>query len=336
MLRCATPIFAVLTSPPMPRQLLSKYSPKPVRYDELLSPEGLPRGHWRRLIETLAGASEDAMRERAQWVRRRVSENGVTYNVYDDSEGASRPWELDLVPLILPPQEWSGIEAAVAQRATLLNRVLMDIYGEQRLLAEGLLPPALIYGHAGFLRPIRGLPAPGGVMLHLYAADLARDPDGRWWVVDDRTQAPSGAGYALENRLVISRLFPELFREQCSLCAACRGCRPRGHGLPPDGRDVWRPGQGAPGPHHGRGRRLTGDLRHRRVRQRAQALRVRRPDARLLGWTAARRRAGWNLARRVDRVARKRVCDSSRKTSMTDSQAIPSSGEFRIASASAR
>ncbi|MGQ0511885.1 MAG: circularly permuted type 2 ATP-grasp protein [Betaproteobacteria bacterium] len=197
----------------MPPALLSSYAPAAVGYDELLAAPGAPRAHWRRLYDTLAASSDDAMRERMQWVRRRVRENGVTYNVYDDSEGASRPWELDMLPFILPADEWAGIEAAVAQRATLLNRVLIDIYGEQRTLAEGLLPPALIYGHAGFLRPARGVPAPGGTLLHTYAADLARSPDGRWWVMDDRTQAPSGAGYALENRLVISRLFPELFRD---------------------------------------------------------------------------------------------------------------------------
>jgi uncharacterized circularly permuted ATP-grasp superfamily protein/uncharacterized alpha-E superfamily protein len=142
-----------------------------------------------------------------------VRENGVTYNVYADPQGADRPWELDLLPMILPQEEWSGIEAAIVQRATLLNRILVDVYGEQRLLKEGLLPPALVYGHAGFLRPCRGAKPAGGVMLHFYAADIVRSPDGRWWVIDDRTQAPSGAGYALENRIIISRAFPQLFRD---------------------------------------------------------------------------------------------------------------------------
>src|SRR5918996_620203 len=93
------------------------------------------------------------------------------------------------------------------------NGVTYNVYGEQRLLKQGLLAPALVYGHAGFLRPCRGAKPPGEVMLHFYAADLARSPDGRWWVIDDRTQAPSGAGYALENRIIISRAFPQLFRD---------------------------------------------------------------------------------------------------------------------------
>src|SRR5882672_7715946 len=197
----------------MMRELLAAYPPSALRYDEMLAAPGRPRSHWQRLFEQLAGTSPDALRERVQWVQRQVRENGVTYNVYADPEGADRPWELDMLPLVLPSDEWAGIEAAIRQRATLLNQVLVDVYGEQRLLAEGLLPPALVYGHAGFLRPCRGSKPPGNVMLHMYAADLARSPDGRWWVVDDRTQTPSGAGYALENRLVISRLYADLFRD---------------------------------------------------------------------------------------------------------------------------
>jgi uncharacterized circularly permuted ATP-grasp superfamily protein/uncharacterized alpha-E superfamily protein len=196
----------------MPQELLAAYPAANARYDEMLE-GGRPRAHWQRMFESLASATPEALRERVQWVQRQVRENGVTYNVYADPEGADRPWELDMLPLILPADEWAGIEAAVKQRAALLNRVLVDLYGEQRLLKDGLLPPALVYGHAGFLRPCRGIKAPGGVMLHLYAADLARAPDGRWWVIDDRTQAPSGAGYALENRLVISRLYADLFRD---------------------------------------------------------------------------------------------------------------------------
>jgi uncharacterized circularly permuted ATP-grasp superfamily protein/uncharacterized alpha-E superfamily protein len=197
----------------MLRELLADYPPAAARYDEMLAAPGRPRPHWQRMFEQLAGTSPETLRERVQWVQRQVRENGITYNVYADPEGADRPWELDTLPLILPADEWAGIEAAIRQRAELLNRVLVDVYGEQRLLAEGLLPHALVYGHSGYLRPCRGVQPPGGVMLHAYAADLARSPDGRWWVVGDRTQAPSGAGYALENRLVISRLYADLFRD---------------------------------------------------------------------------------------------------------------------------
>ncbi len=173
----------------------------------------VPREHWHTMFEQLSTAPAELMRERLQAVQRQVSENGITYNVYADSQGADRPWDLDVLPLILPHEEWRTIERAVIQRAALLNRILLDVYGSQYLLQQGLLPPALVHGHAGFLRPAHGVSAQGNTMLHLYAADLARSPDGRWWVVADRTQAPSGAGYALENRLIISRVFPDLFRD---------------------------------------------------------------------------------------------------------------------------
>jgi len=197
----------------MSGELLSEYPLTHDRYDELFGAPQAPRAHWKPLIEQLAAWPVERMRERLHSVHSQVRENGVTYNVYADPQGADRPWELDLLPMILPQEEWSAIEAAIVQRATLLNRILVDVYGEQRLLKEGLLPPALVYGHAGFLRPCHGARPPGDVMLHFYAADLARSPDGRWWVLDDRTQAPSGAGYALENRIIISRAFPQLFRD---------------------------------------------------------------------------------------------------------------------------
>lgn len=197
----------------MTRDLLANYRLTPQRYDEVFEAEAAPRPHWKALFEQLAQSIPDAMVQRVQAAQRELRDNGVTYNIYADPQGSNRPWELDVLPLIIPDEEWRGIEAAMIQRATLLNRILADMYGEQRLLREGLLPPALVYGHAGFLRPMSGVRVPGDVMLHSYAADLARSSDGRWWVVGDRTQAPSGAGYALENRLVVSRLSADLFRD---------------------------------------------------------------------------------------------------------------------------
>ncbi|WP_439536983.1 circularly permuted type 2 ATP-grasp protein [Methyloversatilis sp.] len=197
----------------MPRQLLAHYPQTDTRYDELLSGPWALRPHWRSLFDTLVRARPEQMQERLSSMRRQIRENGVTYNVYADPRGVERPWELDALPLIIPPDEWKQISSAIAQRAELLNRILLDVYGPQQMLEEGLLPPALIYGHSGFLRPCHGMAVPGNIHLHLYAADLARSPDGRWWVLNDRTQAPSGAGYSLENRLVISRIFSEQFRD---------------------------------------------------------------------------------------------------------------------------
>lgn len=198
----------------MSTTLLSIYPSHGDRYDELLTPEGDIRPHWRPLIGQLQGASPEDIRSWLDFVQGRIQENGITYNVYADPKGTDRPWALDALPQVLPPDEWAEVEAAVRQRADLLDGILADLYGEQTLLDKGLLPPALVFGHRGYLWPCRGIVPPGGRYLHFYAADLARSPDGRWWVIADRTQAPSGAGYALENRLIISRLFPELFRDQ--------------------------------------------------------------------------------------------------------------------------
>ena len=197
----------------MPNQLLANYLAAPDGFDEMLDAAKVPRAHWRAMLAHLENEAPDMMRQRFEMVQRQVRENGVTYNVTADADGKQRPWDLNALPLILPHEEWRGIEAAVIQRATLLNKILGDVYGEQEMLREGLLPPALIHGHAGFLRPSHGMRQHDGVALHFYAVDLARAPDGTWWVVADRTQAPSGAGYALENRSIVSPTFPDLLRE---------------------------------------------------------------------------------------------------------------------------
>jgi uncharacterized circularly permuted ATP-grasp superfamily protein/uncharacterized alpha-E superfamily protein len=193
--------------------LFAHYSAAPDGFDEMLDAARTPRAHWRALLDNLAHEAPDMMGQRLGMVQRQVRENGVVYNVPGDADGKGRPWDLNVLPLILPHEEWSGIEAAVIQRATLLNKILGDVYGKQQMLAEGLLPPALIHGHAGFLRACHGLKQPDDIALHFYAVDLARAPDGRWWVLADRTQAPSGAGYALENRSIMTPIFPDLLRE---------------------------------------------------------------------------------------------------------------------------
>lgn len=207
----------VSSSPLAPRgptaELLSGYAALPDRYDELLTDDGALRAHWSAFMRALADRQGPGVSDTLSLTEREIRENGITYNVYADPQGADRPWEVDPLPLVLPAEEWAQIEAGIAQRADLLNRVLADVYGPQELLRSGAIPPPVIFGHSGFLPPAQGIQPPGGVHLFQYAADLARSPDGRWWVVSDRTQAPSGAGYALENRLVVSRVFPELFRE---------------------------------------------------------------------------------------------------------------------------
>ncbi|RWU26397.1 molybdopterin oxidoreductase [Pseudomonas alkylphenolica] len=185
----------------------------PGTYHEMLEGQGQVREHWQRVCAYLQRSGRAQLAQRQASLTRQLQENGVTYNVYADPKGADRPWELDLLPHLLPACEWQQLAAGVAQRARLLNAVLADIYGPQQLISEGLLPAELVYGHNNFLWPCQGISPPDGTFLHVYAVDLARAPDGRWWVTADRTQAPSGAGYALENRTIVSRALPELYRD---------------------------------------------------------------------------------------------------------------------------
>lgn len=197
----------------MYQRLLDSYPAEAGRYDEMLAPDGSLRPHWRTLIDQLESLSPEMLRRRADEVRDAIASDGMTYNVYADPQGVNRPWELDLLPQIVAADEWQSLAAGVSQRARLLNAVLGDMYGAQQLLAEGLLPPALVFGQHGYLWPCRDIVPPGGVHLHLYAIDLARSADGHWWVIADRTQGPSGAGYALQNRQMMARAMPEALRD---------------------------------------------------------------------------------------------------------------------------
>ena len=197
----------------MLRDLLDAYAVPESRFDEMLASAGVPRPHWDAFLRSLAAREGPEIGDTLSSMEREVRENGITYNVYADPKGADRPWEVDPLPLLLSAAEWETIEAGIAQRADLLNRVLGDIYGAQTLLRSGAIPAPVVFGHSGFLHPMKGVRPAGGVHLFQYAADLARAPDGSWWVVSDRTQAPSGAGYALENRLVVSRVFPQMFAD---------------------------------------------------------------------------------------------------------------------------
>ncbi len=206
------------TSPPWSdassrAHLWDRYRPPAGCYDELMaSGEGVRR-HWRSFVDMLDLLGEDEVRRRWEESQDLIRQNGVTYNVYGDPRGTDRPWQLDPIPLLMSPSEWKVLEEGLIQRATLLDMILVDLYGPQRLLARGLLPPELVFGNPAFLHPCHGLQVPFTRYLHLYAANLGRLDDGKIVVLGDRTQAPSGSGYALENRLVLSRMLPELFRD---------------------------------------------------------------------------------------------------------------------------
>lgn len=167
---------------------------------------------WTTFFNFLGADGFHDLNHRSANLRRQIRDNGVTYNVYADANGPQRPWSLDLFPLIISADDWAGIESGIKQRTRLLNHIMADVYGAQNLLKQGLLPAALVQGHPGYLRAMQGVQPAGGMFLHIAAFDMARGPDGKWWVVSQRTQAPSGLGYLLENRLSISMLFSEAFQ----------------------------------------------------------------------------------------------------------------------------
>jgi uncharacterized circularly permuted ATP-grasp superfamily protein/uncharacterized alpha-E superfamily protein len=181
-------------------------------YDEMSADGVTPRPHWAHLMESLRAIGPEELGRRWGRAERRIRENGITYNVYSDPLGANRAWSIDMVPLLIPADEWRYIEAGIIQRAQLLSLLLEDLYGSQNLVAQGHFPAALLYANPAFLRPLVGVRVPAHSYLHMLAVDLARSPDGQWWVLADRTQAPSGSGYALENRTIVSDVLPDLFR----------------------------------------------------------------------------------------------------------------------------
>ncbi len=180
--------------------------------DECFDFEGDVKEHWKKLLTNIELLDTEELKGRQQELLTLLKENGVTYNVYGDTDGLNRPWLLDALPLLISAAEWRITVRGMKQRAYVLNKILEDIYGERRLLKEKIIPPELIYAHSGFLRPCDKIKLPGENQLILYASDLSRGPDGKVWVLKDRTQAPSGMGYALENRSALSRVLPELFK----------------------------------------------------------------------------------------------------------------------------
>src|SRR5579871_2828054 len=190
-------------------QWMRDYARLPGIPDEYLGDDG-PRPVWTRFFDAFSTLSAPEIERRFGAADRHLREAGVTYRAPGDT--AERLWPLSHLPLLIDEAEWQQLSAGIVQRAELLELVLRDIYGEGRLVADGAIPAAAIAGSAEFLRPVCGIKPPGGRYLSLYAADVGRGPDGRWWVLSDRTQAPSGAGYALENRLVLSRAFASLFK----------------------------------------------------------------------------------------------------------------------------
>lgn len=203
---------AASSGPELVAQLLAGYRPLQNVYDEMMSPDGEVRPHWRDLLAGLAALGREELTRRFAAAARYLHDSGVFYRVYEDDAGVERPWPLTPIPLIIATEEWERLQAALVERAHLIEAVIADIYGAGSLFRDGRLPGVFVAGSPEFLRPLAGVPPPGGAHLCVYAADIARAPNGAWCVLRDRTQSPSGLGFALENRLALGHSIPDIYR----------------------------------------------------------------------------------------------------------------------------
>ncbi len=220
--------------------------------DEAVDAYGKIRPHWEAYFRATEELGSEDLTRRWRDAQHLIRENGVTYNVYGDPHGMTRPWQLDPIPLLISQLESTFLEVGLIQRAKLLEMICGDLYGEQKLIHSGLIPPELLFANPGFLRPCQGVPLPANRHLHLYAANLGRDGDGNFRVLSDRTQAPSGAGYTLENRIVLSRALPEAFRD-CRvqrLATFFRSLRETLNSIAPRNKDNPRTVLLTPGPYN--------------------------------------------------------------------------------------
>ncbi len=222
--------------------LLEGYAPLEGAADELLDPTGVIRPVWRPFLEHLAGITPAQMAVKISRGGQYLRDAGVFTRLYHESGTEERDWPLSPVPVIVHEKDWAQIAEGLVQRAELLEMVVRDLYGPGRLVAEGYLPAALVAGNPEWLRPLVGVEPRGGKFLQFLAFELGRSPDGSWFVLGDRTQAPSGAGFALENRVATSRVFSNFYPEaQCrapgALLPAVPRCTER------DARQRWQPGR---------------------------------------------------------------------------------------------
>ncbi|MFS4481635.1 circularly permuted type 2 ATP-grasp protein [Hyunsoonleella sp. 2307UL5-6] len=196
-----------------PIKLFSNYFKDFKNYDEVLKSNMDINPNWKKLLTNFSSLGISELTKRQQDLDWLLSENGVTYNVYNDPNGLNRPWSLNIIPFIIDKNEWNTIEKGLQQRAELLNLILKDIYGKRELIKNGIIPQEIIYSHRGFLRPCDKIIYNSNKHLLIHSADLARGPDGQMWVVNDRTSAPSGMGYSLENRFSTREVVPDFFKE---------------------------------------------------------------------------------------------------------------------------
>jgi uncharacterized circularly permuted ATP-grasp superfamily protein len=181
-------------------------------FDEMFGTEGQVRPHYRRLGERLGRLDEPDFLQRRAAIDLAFLRRGVTFTVYDDAEGTERIFPFDLIPRIIPADEWSRLEAGLAQRLTALNLFLHDIYHEQKIIRDKIVPAAQIFSARHFRREFMNFSVPRNIYAHICGTDLVRDRDGNYLVLEDNLRCPSGVSYMLENRSAMRRAFPNLFQ----------------------------------------------------------------------------------------------------------------------------
>ncbi len=194
-------------------ELLSRFPAGAPIFDEVRGWDAEPLPAWQKLLKSLDDEQPRELARRWRESQQLIRENGIVFGAYLGADRQTRPWKLDPIPLLIRNREWLQVEAGLQQRARLMELILADLFGPQRLVADGLLPADVLFRHPTPWRAMHGFKPRSGRFLDFYAADMARSPDGKWWVVSDRCEAPSGLGFALENRIVISRMFPREFRD---------------------------------------------------------------------------------------------------------------------------
>ena len=182
-------------------------------YDELFVSKGKPRPEASILIDKINSLASGELERRQQAAQIAMMKLGATFNVYGDTQGRERIFPFDVIPRIVNAQEWEGIERGLKQRIYALNLFLSDIYGEQKIVKDGIIPGELIASATGFLKPCIGLNPPHGIWCHITGTDLVRDKDGKWYVLEDNMRCPSGVSYVLENRRVMKSTFPQIFAQ---------------------------------------------------------------------------------------------------------------------------
>ncbi|MDF0533481.1 circularly permuted type 2 ATP-grasp protein [Shewanella sp. A32] len=195
--------------PPVPNV---PYTKPDGAFDEAFDEGRAPRAHWQQLLEHIGRLGADGMDDRYRRAQRILRDDGATYDLNNDPLSPS-VWSLDIIPNVIASDEWAAIEQGLAQRSELFELIYRDLYGEQRLLKQGIVPSEIVFADPGFLRQCHGMRLPGVKALILHAVDLVRGANGQFVAIGDRTQSPSGSGYALENRTVVSRVMPGLFRD---------------------------------------------------------------------------------------------------------------------------